>query len=358
MGLLAFAGTLEGRLTPVAFLRNGTMPTITEPLHLTPILVSKPWGGRRLVSARGVDGGRGLTAGSPVGERWEVADLPAADASGVARPCTAVTTGPFAGRSLADLIALDRDALLGTAADLDGRFPLLLKVLDVREALSVQVHPPEAYVARHPDVALKTETWVVLDADPGAEVMAGLVEGVTLAQVREVVGTPELPALLRHQPAVVGAVHHLPAGTIHAVGGGALLAEVQTPSDTTFRLYDWAYELGRAPRTLHLEDGLEALELAVAGEQQPSGGFDSLPLDAGSYQLDRHHLDVEVVRDLDAGTLRVIHVVEGSLVGDGFAWPVGAGATVVLPAAWGGTLRADLATTWLEVTLPPDDRRG
>lgn len=332
------------------------MPTIAEPLHLTPLLVPKPWGGHRLVTSGAAGGGGELAPAALVGERWEVADLPAADASGVARPWTPVAAGPFAGRSLAELIALDRDALLGAAADLDGRFPLLLKVLDVRQPLSVQVHPPEAYVARHPDVALKTETWVVLDAAPGAEVMVGLADGVTLAQVREAVGTPELPALLRRQPAVVGAVHHLPAGTIHAVGGGVVLAEVQTPSDTTFRLYDWAHELGRPPRTLHLEEGLEALELAADGERPP--GVGTLPLDAGNYHLDRHHLDVEVVREPDAGTLRVVHVVEGTLVGDGFAVPVDAGATVVLPAAWGGTLRTDLGATWLEVTLTTGDRRS
>jgi len=329
------------------------MPTIDGPLHLAPLLVAKPWGGRRLVGA-----GPGPAHDVAVGERWEVADLPAANASGVARPCTPVVTGPFAGRSLAELIASQRDELLGGAADLDGRFPLLLKLLDVREPLSVQVHPPEAYVARHPDVALKTETWVVLDADPGAEVMVGLADGVTLTQVRDALGTAELPTLLRHQPAVVGAVHHLPAGTIHAVGGGVLLAEVQTPSDTTFRLYDWTRELGRPPRPLRLEEGFEALQLAAAGDEHPSGGSDTLPLDAGHYHLERHHVDVEVVRELDAGTLRIIHVVEGTLVGDGFAWPVEAGATVVLPAAWSGTLRSDTGATWLEVTLTLGRRRG
>lgn len=332
------------------------MPTIAAPLHLTPLLVPKPWGGQRLVTA-GAAGRRELAPGTPVGERWEVADLPSAAASGVARPSTLVAAGPFAGASLGELIAHARTDLLGPAADHAGRFPLLVKLLDVREPLSVQVHPPAAYVARHPEVALKTETWIVLDADPGAELLVGLADGADLGQVCGAAGTPDLVGLLHRVPAEVGAIHHLPAGTIHAVGAGVLLAEVQTPSDTTFRLYDWSWELGRAPRQLHLREAVEALELAPADVLLPSGrDGDALPLDAGHYRLERHHLDVEATRDHDPGALRVIHVVEGELDGDGFAWSVLAGATVVLPAAWAGQLRAPTATTsWLEITLPADE---
>jgi len=330
------------------------MPSITDPLHLTSLVVPKPWGGRRLERL-----GRALPAEVMVGEIWEVADLASADASGVERPSTPVATGPFEGRTLGELLAGDRDGLLGQAADWDGRFPLLFKLLDVREPLSVQVHPPEGYVARHPEATLKTETWVVLDADPGAEVMIGLADGATVEQVSGAMGSPDLVQLLHRAPAEVGAVHHLPAGTIHAVGGGVLLAEIQTPSDTTFRLYDWVAETGRAPRQLHLEEGREALELAAASAPRAHAAgcrardsSDRLPLDAGHYRLDRCHLGVGEEREIPGGTLRVVHVVTGELEGDGFAWPVAAGSTVVLPAAWHGTLRAGIATTWLETTLP------
>ena len=189
--------------------------------------------------------------------------------------------------------------------------------------------------------------------------MIGLADDATLEQVSGAVGSPYLVGLLHHAPAEVGAIHHLPAGTIHAVGGGVLLAEIQTPSDTTFRLYDWAAETGRAPRQLHLEEGLEALELAAASappahaaDRRPRERSDTLPLDAGHYRLDRCHLGVDEERAFPDGTLRVVHVVAGELEGDGFAWPVAAGSTVVLPAAWHGRLRARIATTWLETTLP------
>lgn len=319
---------------------------IDEPLHLAPILVPKPWGGRRLARL-----GRCLPEDVPIGESWEVADLASAAASDLARSSTSVRDGRFAGRELSELIAEDRDSLLGDAADLDGRFPLLVKLLDVRTPLSVQVHPLPVYARDHLDVAAKTETWVVLEADPGAEVMIGLVDGVTPAQVRAAAGTPQIVPLLRHLPARRGDVLHVPPGTVHAIGAGVLLAEVQTPSDTTFRLYDWTQEQDRPPRRLHLERGLAALAVADTASSAPAGPA-RLPLDAGAYRLDRCHLDAAAAKRIVPGTLRVLIVMGGRLAGDGFAEVVGPGGTVVLPAAWGGALRAERgAASWLEVTL-------
>jgi mannose-6-phosphate isomerase len=328
------------------------MSTIREPLHLTPLLVPKPWGARRLERF-----GRSLPPETPIGESWEVADLAGAGASELEATSTLVATGPFAGSTLADLIRIDPQALLGAAEPVDGRFPLLVKLLDVQQPLSVQVHPSAAYVERHPDAAVKTESWVVLDADPEARIHLGWAEGITLDDVRGALGTPQLISLMHQVPAEVGTVHHLPAGTIHTVGGGVLLAEVQTPSDTTFRLYDWTEELGRPPRTLHLEEGMEALALAqddAAGPGSPaSAGGVALPLTTPHYRLDEGHLDVEEALEVAPGTLRVLMVVEGEVDGDGFAWPVAAGASVVLPAAWSGRLRARAETTrWLEATVP------
>lgn len=324
-------------------------PPVVAPLHLTPLLVPKPWGGRRLERF-----GRALPEGATIGESWEVADLDAA-ATSVSDPVTRVATGPHAGRRLSELIAADGGALLGDAPDLEGRFPLLVKLLDAREPLSVQVHPPQAYVAEEPGVALKTETWVVLDAQPGSQLMIGVADGVTPDRLAATLGTPAMVSLLRHVPAVIGEVHHLPAGTIHALGAGVMVAEVQTPSDTTFRLYDWAETGGRPARKLHLAAGWRAIELGwehnLAPVVVPASRTNLV--DTSHYRLDRHHLGAAAERPVDAGVLRVVQVLEGHLEGDGFSVRLRPGGTVVLPAAWSGTLRAsDHPATWLETTIP------
>lgn len=330
--------------------------TVSEPLHLTPLLVDKPWGGQRLR-----DLGRQVPDGATIGESWEVADLDT-DTTAVAQPVTLVETGPHAGQSLQQLIALDRRGLLGDAPDLDGRFPLLVKLLDAHQHLSVQVHPPAAYVQDHPEVTAKTETWVVLDAEHDAELFVGVAPGVTLPMLATAVGTPGLVPLLGRVPAIPGEVHHLPAGTIHALTAGVLVAEVQTPSDTTFRLYDWTDKYGRIERDLHIGQGLRAVELswehnvAPARPQAAPGtapATTSAVVDTPDYRMTRQHLPASATTEITDDTMRVVLVLGGQLQGDGFDRALGAGDTVVLPAAWQGSLwTTGEATTWLETTVP------
>ena len=321
---------------------------LLEPFLLEPILVGKPWGGRRLAEF-----GKNLPPDELIGEAWEVADLDP-EATPVDDPVTRVASGPCQGSTLAELIAADAGALLGGATPAPGgRFPLLIKLLDARESLSVQVHPPAEYVATHPQAALKTESWVVIDADPGAELLLGLVDGTTLDDLSAVIGTPDLLPLLRRVPAITGDVHHLPAGLIHALGAGVLVAEVQTPSDTTYRLYDWVEEYGRAPRALHLEAGRACLELAWSHNMDPTftaPSGDGVLVDTPHYRLARHHLSAGEQLPSTAGTARVVLVMNGRLrfpqpVGD-----VGQGGVTVLPAKWGGHLRAAEDTTLLLIS--------
>lgn len=330
------------------------MPTIAEPLHLVPHLVDKPWGGRALSRY-----GRDLPEGATVGESWEVADLPLAPGI-VQGGVTRVAGGTFAGCTLGELMLKDPVGLLGDAASAtaeDGAgqacFPLLVKLLDVHERLSVQVHPHRSVDRNLGGVRAKTETWVVLDADPDAQLLIGFEPGVTLTEIRNVAGTPAVAQLMRRIPARVGDIHHLPAGTPHCVIGPVLLAEIQTPSDTTFRLYDWAAETGKPSRELHVDEAVTTLASVTPQILSRQAGRVTLPFDAGVYRLDRHSLDVEATSGIAPGRLRVVLVTAGELSGDGFLWPVGAGATVVLPAAWSGRLRADRPTSWLETTLPP-----
>lgn len=234
-------------------------------LVLEPILVPKPWGGHRLEGLGKRIPDR-YPAGTTLGESWEVADLPGDALSTSAGGRTLVANGPHRGKSLRQLVAEMGADLLGSARPTPaGDFPLLLKLLDTAQHLSIQVHPDDEYAARRPGRHSKTESWYVLDAEPGAAIFKGFRPGVTIKHVREAAGTSRLAGLLRRIPVNPGDFHHLPAGTVHALGAGVTVAEVQTPSDTTFRLYDWTDEYPRPPRPLHIEDGLAAL----TGERQP-----------------------------------------------------------------------------------------
>ena len=241
--------------------------TELAPFRLDPVLVERPWGGRRLAAF-----GKTLPADVHIGESWELCDLPQDVVPHVKDPSSTVLDGPYAGARLRTVVAEQAEALLGTVAPTaEGRFPLLFKLLDAREHLSVQVHPHEAYVATHEGARLKTESWYIVDADPRAVVYLDVIEGTTMDDIGAVMGTSGIVRLLGVRPAIPGAFHHVPAGRIHALGAGALVAEVQTPSDTTYRIYDWAAEYGRAPRQLHAEQSMGSIIL----EQQTAFSLDA-----------------------------------------------------------------------------------
>lgn len=222
------------------------------PLVLTPILMPKVWGGRRLAEL-----GKHLPPDAPTGESWELADL-ASTADGESAH-SVIASGALAGKTVHDAMALWGADLLGDAKPTrEGGFPLLVKYLDAREHLSIQVHPSPQYAAAHPEARLKTESWLILDAQPDehgnpALIYKGFNEGVTPDDLRAAIENGTVPRLMRTELAVPGQCHTLPSGTVHALGAGVLVAEIQIPSDTTFRVYDWAKEYGRQGRELHTE---------------------------------------------------------------------------------------------------------
>ena len=186
--------------------------------------------------------------GTVYGESWEVADLAGGALSGSKRGRTPVAAGSHRGKTLRQLIEEEGSALMGSASPTpSGDFPLLFKLLDTAENLSIQVHPDDSYAAGRRDWLPKTESWYVLDAGPGAAIFKGFRPGVGLDDIRAAAGTPALAGLLQRVRVRRGEFHHLPAGTVHALGAGVTVAEVQTPSDTTFRLYDWTDEYRRPP---------------------------------------------------------------------------------------------------------------
>lgn len=238
---------------------------VPYPLCFEPILKEKVWGGRRLNEL-----GKRLPAQGFFGESWEIADLASTSPSGgggeAAR--SIIANGPLAGRTLNEAIGQWGEQLLGSVSLTPaGDFPLLVKYLDAREHLSVQVHPSPAYARTHPQAHLKTECWFVLEALPGSVIYKGVKAGVSRSDIEAALRSPQGHAvveLLDTVPAVAGDCHNLPSGTVHALGAGVLVAEVQTASDTTFRVYDWAREYGRVGRALHIEEALACMDFSTA----------------------------------------------------------------------------------------------
>jgi mannose-6-phosphate isomerase len=193
-----------------------------------------------------------------IGESWELADLPDTIASGQ----SAVDGGPFAGRSLREIRMEHRGDLLGVATPApDGAFPLLVKFLDAAENLSLQVHPDASYVRDHPDAHLKTEAWVVIATTPGARVYRGLRPSTTAEAFRTAVETGHALEHLESFEVEPGDCIYLPSGICHALGAGILAAEVQTPSDTTFRVWDWSRNDPNRP--LHIEQAFACMKFGA-----------------------------------------------------------------------------------------------
>jgi mannose-6-phosphate isomerase len=285
--------------------------------------MERVWGGRRLAELFG----KPLPPGAPIGESWEVVDRPEAQ--------SVVSQGRFAGASLNDLWTTQRELFGERAIDAGDRFPLLVKLLDCAQTLSVQVHPP-ADVAARLGGEPKTELWVVLHAPPGSCIYAGLRAGVGRAEFEQALRRGEDVSLLLHRiPVTAGDVMFLPAGRIHAIGAGCVIAEVQQSSDTTYRVYDFNRPgLDGKPRELHVEQSLKAIDWddAEPGLLRPEG--ESLVRDS-AFEADR--LELRDSREVAAGDCAVACVLEGEVrcgderFGPGVVFLVPAGGEPVSP---------------------------
>lgn len=228
------------------------------PLQFEPILKPRAWGGQKLQAL-----GKQVPSNAmpPIGESWEVSDLPPPVAQGISR----VRGGPFSGTPLDDLMRMHRKALLGCAQpSREGRFPLLVKYLDAAENLSVQVHPTPAFARDNPDAHVKTEAWVVLEAQPGAVIYRGVHPGVSASEFERCIRAGLVTDVLVRLPVRKGDCIPLRSGVCHSIGAGVTVAEIQTPSDTTFRIYDW--NRNDPARPLHLAQAMQCVLLGHAQE--------------------------------------------------------------------------------------------
>lgn len=221
------------------------------PIKFRPRLKERLWGGERL----GALPGKKLPAGKKIGESWEV--------SGVAKDVSVVANGFLKGNNLQELIEIYMGELVGDAvfAKYGDEFPVLVKLIDAREVLSIQVHPDDELAAARHNAYGKTEMWYVMDADPGAVLYVGFNRQVSEREYLDAEAGGTVAELLNKVEVKPGDAYFIPAGTVHAIGKGVLLAEIQETSDVTYRVFDWdrVDEKGRM-RELHTELAREAID--------------------------------------------------------------------------------------------------
>ena len=219
------------------------------PFIFQPILKERIWGGHELERLYQ----KNLPPRAPIGESWEISDRPG-DASVIAN-------GPLAGKDLRWLMENHAAEILGDAKPAAaGRFPLLCKILDAREKLSLQVHPPTDK-AKKLKGEPKTEMWFITDAAPDASLYVGLKRGVTRAEFEKKIADGGVADCFHRIPVKAGDAMFLPSGRVHAIGDGLVIFEIQQNSDTTYRVYDWGrVGLDGRPRQLHIEQSLRSID--------------------------------------------------------------------------------------------------
>ena len=332
------------------------------PLKFKPRLVEKIWGGRKLESVLG----KPLPRGKMIGESWEIYDFPPGIVDETGEWVSAeVANGSLAGQTLHQIVAQYGADLHGDVPLLGGQqFPLLIKYLDAREDLSLQVHPTQEYAAAHPGAHLKTEAWYVMEHDPGAKLYRGLAPGASETAFRAAI---QNGTVLQHVNAVAvkpGQCFFLPSGTVHALGAGILVAEVQTPSDTTFRIYDFDRLENGQPRKMHVEEAMQCIDFGGASEPSQRRAHTAGFFTTVTQLVSSGFFKVEKVRFVEGVEARVPYdqpVIWMMLEGraevrvSGLAEPVSVsrGETILLPARMKSpTLKTLTDCSWLEVTLP------
>lgn len=336
------------------------IPASPYPLQFTPLFKDSIWGGRSLETVLG----RKIPDG-PVAESWEIAAHPHGQ--------TPIANGPLAGETLTDAQKRWGEALLGIRnrqAVESGKFPLLIKLLDANRWLSVQVHPDDAYGLAHANDYGKTEMWVVLHAQPGAEVIYGLKANVTAEDFALAVAEDRVEEVLHRVAVAKGDVVFVPAGTVHALGPGLVLAEIQQNSDTTYRIYDWGRTAADGkPRQLHIDRALEVIDW----QQAEPGLVVPRIAPAGQKGIGVEHLARCAYFQTERILIGAGRVYAGECTGESFEiWAVLSGAVrlewaggemeiagvswVMLPASLGAyRLTASKQSMLLRVVTPADE---
>lgn len=297
---------------------------MTQPLYpllLTPTLHVKVWGGRKLETVLG----KMLPGDAPYGESWELHDT------------STIANGEYAGKTLSDLIEHYGTDIIGYGFDVAEGLPLLVKLLDATEWLSVQVHPNDEQAKKlEGDPRGKTEAWIILASEPDAKLVIGVQPGTSQTQMAEAIRDGKLEDILEYATVEAGDVLYMPANTVHAIGPGILLYEVQQSSNVTYRLYDWGrLGLDGKARELHIDKGVQVSNLDTLPQViQPNG---DLLVNGEYFQTKRIMLSAEEQLFNTDGAFHSLTCVSGSI---NIQHPVetvtvAMGQTAFIPAALG-----------------------
>jgi len=334
------------------------------PFKFVPKFLEKIWGGRKLESLLG----KKLPPGKQIGESWELYDFPPGAVEGESGWVSAqIASRPLAGRTLHETIVEYGKAVHGDVPLLSqGQFPRLTKFLDAKDDLSVQVHPDEKYAASHPGAFLKNEAWYIMQADEGSRLLKGLKPGVSREQFEASIPDGSVESLIHSIPAKDGQCFYLRSGTVHALGAGVAVAEVQTASDTTYRVYDFnriEQSTGK-PRKLHVKEALECIDFSGKSQADPprshvAGLFTTVTRLATcpQFTLEKVRMTEGVEEPVPYDEPVVWIMLEGNaqVRVDGIKEPTTftRGDTLLLPASMKNpVIKTNSDCVWLEVTFP------
>lgn len=275
---------------------------MTPFLHFQPIYQERVWGGRTLEQFLS----RKLPGAAPIGESWELVDRPEAQ--------SIVTNGPWAGKTLREVLASHGEQIMGPAWPKERPFPILVKWLDCRDRLSVQVHPPAGIAARLGGEP-KTENWYFARVDEGAAVYAGLRGGINRETFERAISAGTVDQCLERPLVHQGDSLLIHSGVMHAIDAGNVILEIQQNSDTTYRVYDWGrVGLDGKPRALHIRESLECLGANTAPTPRilPAAAGPGVLAQCREFTIRRVMLKPGDSLELAAGEQpRIVSVVEG-----------------------------------------------
>jgi len=336
------------------------------PMKFEPRILHKMWGGTKIHERFGTP----LPPEGNIGESWELYDFPPGVIEGSRDWVSAkVANGPLRGKTVHQLVLEHQKELMGDVPleSPHGQFPLLIKFLDAKEDLSIQVHPDRKYAAAHPEAFLKSEAWFIVQSDPRAFLYKGLKPGVSREKFRAGILEGHCERQLNSVPVKAGDCFYLPSGTVHAVGKGILAAEVQTPSDTTFRVYDFnRVDPGTGKkRKLHVEEAMECIHFGEENQPSPypSPGGPGEGTRGGPlvrcefFEMDEVRVAGKTERALAAGQPVIWMILEGEVSVKTRDLPEAQrfrrGETVLFPAAMSGAVFSTGGTCrYLEIKFP------
>jgi mannose-6-phosphate isomerase len=294
--------------------------TALYPLLMNPALHVKVWGGRRLATLMG----KTLPTAEPYGESWEVHDT------------ATVANGPLAGKTLAELLQEYGHDLVGAKNDPAVGFPLLVKFLDATDWLSVQVHPNDAQAQQYDgEPRGKTEAWYVLAGEPGSKLVYGMQAGTSKAEMAAAIRENRLEPLLNYVEVQPGDALFVSPGTVHALGPGLVIYEIQQSSDLTYRLYDWGrLGLDGKPRAMHIEKGT-AVSITEYAPTVLRGTGDRMLVECEYFRTTTRAFTGAAVEFPTHGAFHLLTVIEGALTVEaaGVSITVQHGQSAVIPAA-------------------------